>query len=410
MSAIEQVNGIKLRARYADLGDLRGVLEDQRARSLDLVGPQQWITALNGCLVVAGAEPVVGDDGVTDPNGIYTVTEVAEEGISEKLGVPRSYLRKLRDGRLDLWDANVNGLLHGRLDVPGSLGYPPYPGKLMLRLLRGDESGTGVARAILSDRYQRIDNLDVLVATLGGVRDAGLLGKVQVHGDLTDRKMYVTIEAPEITALAPVMLAGYRSPWGPGGIDRARRIAGHQGYEPGTEPVLHAGLRISNSETGDGRFTIAPHLTVKICRNGMTISGDALASIHIGGRQEEGIVTWSDRTNQKALELVASKAQDAVTRFLDPAYISAVVARLERDAGAIVTDPVETIKVISRQSGFPQDLANDILGAFTAGGQLNAAGIMNAVTATAQMVSDADLAALLESEAVNVLASAARIG
>ncbi|MFC0860756.1 hypothetical protein ACFHYQ_00445 [Sphaerimonospora cavernae] len=45
--------------------------------------------------------------------------------------------------------------------------------RFLVRALRGTGDGAGVARAFLSDRYKIIDNLDVLMAALDGVRLAG---------------------------------------------------------------------------------------------------------------------------------------------------------------------------------------------------------------------------------------------
>lgn len=400
-------HGITLTARNAGLAEMRTILEDQRARMMDLVvGPQKFY-ADNGQIVIDSAEPQITDDGVSDPNGRYDVTEVAEEGFSDKLGIHRSYMRKMRASRIDLWDTNVNGWLHG---LPGVEGAGPYPGNLMMRFLRGDDTGTGVLRAVLSDRYGRIDNLDVLVAGLTGMRDAGINGKVTAC-DLSERRMYVTIEAPQVKALAPELLAGYRSPWG-GGMDRLREVAAREGkaYEPGQEPILHAGVKISNSENGNGRFVIAPHLVIEICGNGLTINTDALKATHLGGRMDEGEIQWSHQTQRKMLELVASKAKDAVERFLSPGYLAAKIEDLTKLSGTPVTSAADTIKEVTAKGEFPQDMADDILNLFIAGGQVTAGGVMQAVTAQAQRVEDADMAAKLEAFGVEALALAARIG
>ena len=92
-----------------------------------------------------------------------------------------------------------------------------------------DGDGLGVARAVLSDSYKVIDNLDALMATLDGIRQAGI--EVVFDGlDLTERRLYARVVAPQIRALAPALLAGYRSPFG--GRDlRARRQ-----LDPGAGP------------------------------------------------------------------------------------------------------------------------------------------------------------------------------
>jgi hypothetical protein len=411
---------LTLTTRRADLATLHGILTDQRIRRLDVIAPSAAITAENGMLRVSGSQQVISEAGVTPADGVYTPTSVCDTGIADKLQIPQAFLRRLRAGRLDLWDSNVNGLLHG--DPFDLETRPADPRAFMLRILKGDDEGTGVVRAFLSDKYARIDNLDVLVAALDGVRQAGVT--VQVGDcDLTENKMYVKVHAPEVAALAPNLLKDYRNPFGVGGPAQVGHGAGWtvpealaaaaregQGYQPGTEPVVFAGFMISNSETGGGAFTLTPRLVVRICRNGLTITADALRSIHLGGKQEEGVVDWSQDTLDKQLALVTAKARDAVATFLTPKYVAAKVAELEELAGTPVTDPAATItKVIQQSSVIPSGLESSVLDYFIKGGQITAGGIMQAVTAAAQTVDDADLAADLEAAAPAVLVSAARL-
>src|ERR1700729_2694050 len=181
--------------RNAALPDLAALLRDQQARKADIVAPARAIRAAGGRLVISDSAPVLGPDGVTMTAGTYLPTEVCDQGIADKLGIPAAYLRRLRDERPDLYDANVNGWLAGD------------ERKFLIRCLRGD-SGGGAARAFLSDGYKIIDNLDVLLAALDGVRQSGF--PVRIDGcDLTERRMYVRIVCEEVRVLAPVLLAGY---------------------------------------------------------------------------------------------------------------------------------------------------------------------------------------------------------
>jgi hypothetical protein len=70
--------------------------------------------------------------------------------------------------------------------------------KFLLRCLRpASGDGPGAARAFLSDGYKIIDNLDVLLAVLDGVRQAS--APVQVDGcDLTERRMYVRVICEQV--------------------------------------------------------------------------------------------------------------------------------------------------------------------------------------------------------------------
>jgi hypothetical protein len=121
-----------LTTRNATLADMVAILRHQRARRLDVVAPATAIHAHEGSLVISDTVQQVTEDGVTSAAGIYRPTQVADEGISAKLGINLAYLRRLRDERPDPWDANVNGWLHGN-DLAG---IEPDGRKFLLRLSR----------------------------------------------------------------------------------------------------------------------------------------------------------------------------------------------------------------------------------------------------------------------------------
>ena len=152
-------------ARNATLEDLAALLRDQQARKVDVVAPATAIRADGARLVIDGTDPVLGPDGVTMTAGTYLPTEVCDQGIADKLGIPAAYLRKMREQKPGLYDANVNGWLAGDdRAVPD-----PLPARR--------RTAAGAARAFLSDGYKIIDNLDVLLAALDGVRQAGMPGR-----------------------------------------------------------------------------------------------------------------------------------------------------------------------------------------------------------------------------------------
>lgn len=197
-----------LTTRNATLADMVAILRHQRARRLDVVAPATAIHAHEGNLVISDTVQQVTDDGVTSAAGIYRPTQVADEGLAAKLGINLAYLRRLREQRPDLWDANVNGWLHG----DDLAGIEPDRRKFLLRLFQADDDNMGVARAVLSDSYKVIDNLDALMATLDGIRQAGT--EIAFDGlDLTERRLYARVVASQIRAYAPGLLAGYRSPF-----------------------------------------------------------------------------------------------------------------------------------------------------------------------------------------------------
>jgi hypothetical protein len=321
--------------------------------------------------------------------------------IAESLGVPVKYLRRLRAERIDLYDINVNAWLQGRAGDPDGLPEIGPDGRSFLfRSFRDPEGGLGIGRALLSDHYKRLDNLDFLLGALRGVKDSGVSCLIK-SCDLTENRMTVRFMCPEVQIVAQTLLENYRNPF-----TGTERGIGH--YRPihdsgGTEPIMYAGFKISNSETGGGATVIVPEVTVKVCMNGLTITTDMMRSIHLGGRNEEGIVDWSARSERLALELVQSKTADAVATFVNYDYLAKVVERLEAKASKRLEDPGKVVEIVSKQLSFTEQEQAELLNLFVAGGQVTSGGILQAVSALAQVVPDADRASDLEGMAIQAM-------
>ncbi|WP_329431335.1 DUF932 domain-containing protein (plasmid) [Streptosporangium sp. NBC_01495] len=366
-------------SRHATLEDLVSLLQAQHTQKIDLPVEASQMRAVNTQLELRNTPPIISAAGVTPSAGTYRPTGVFDQGLADKLGIPPAYLRKMREEKPRLYDANVNGWLEDD------------PRRFLVRCL-GDGSSPGVARALLSDSYKIIDNLDVLTATLSGIREAGV--ETVFDGcDLTERRMYVRVVCEQVAVAAPELLRNYRSPFtGASGADN---------------PVVFAGFVITNSETGCGAFTITPRLVVQVCRNGMTINADAERRVHLGARLEDSAVRWSEETQRRNLELITSRTRDVVTSFLDGDYVR---AKLDQMAGAARTEirhPDRTIQVVAKQLNFTPEQQQMILNHFIKGADPTAGGLMHAVTSAAQTLPDGDDAHELERQALKAMQLAA---
>jgi hypothetical protein len=97
-----------------------------------------------------------------------------------------------------------------------------------------------------------------------------------------------------------------------------------------------------------------------------------------------------------ALELVQSKTADAVATFVNYDYLAKVVERLEAKASKRLEDPGKVVEIVSKQLSFTEQEQAELLNLFVAGGQVTSGGILQAVSALAQVVPDADRASDLE--------------
>ncbi|WP_331732696.1 DUF932 domain-containing protein [Streptomyces sp. NBC_00989] len=365
-------------ARNASFDDLLQLLGRDQDAKIDLVAPASAISAVDGNLTVTGMEPVLTPTGVTRADGAYRPTAVADEGIADKLKIPTAYLRRMRAEAVDLYDLNVNGWLQ-----------KDPTRRFLLRAFKGEP---GVLRAWLSDGYKIIDHLDMLTAVLAGIEESGHPVKI-TGADLTERRMIVRVESEHVEALAPELLRGYRSPF-----------TGQTGDQL---PIVSAGFVFTNSEVGSGKYAITPRIVVRVCGNGMTITKDAFGKIHLGARMDQGIVKFSEDTQEKNLSLITAQTRDAVATFMNRDYVERKLADIQREAGREITSPAETVELVAKQLRFSDSVRESVFSHFIKGGQTTAGGIMQAITATAQTLDDGDAAYELETQALSAMTIAA---
>ncbi|MFJ2629323.1 DUF932 domain-containing protein [Streptomyces sp. NPDC087532] len=294
------------------------LLRAQRGSKVDIITSAADLRMVGGMLRIAGGPTAITANGVGRAEALLLPTEVLDEQAGAKLGIPVGYLKKTRREQIGLYDANINGWLASE---------PTR--KFMVRTLQDRSRGTGVARALMSDKYKVMDSLDVLIAALNGVHQAGHPAEV-TSCDLSDRRMYVRIEAPQVVVAARELLKDYRSPF-----------SGQTGSEL---PEVHAGLVITNSEVGCGAVRIVPRAVFRVCRNGMTIEKDTMQAVHVGARMEEGTIDWSVATQTKELELITSKTADAVAHFLSHDYVERIIESVTEQAATELNDPGSTVK------------------------------------------------------------------
>jgi hypothetical protein len=430
-------------ARNATLPDLLAILTDQRARSLDVVAGSAGFGVRQGQLVLSEIPAIVDESGVrqAEQGGTFRPLRSFDYNVAQRLGIPLQFLRTMRETRPDVYDALVNGLLHGGTDADGTT-YPADPSKFLIRMFRGDPGQPGVVRALLSNGYKPIDNLDILATAMSTVNEMraeqvrtalsldpaaevgegdlrmftemypggapGLGGGYEIRNvQLTEDSMRIRIVVPGVTGVSKAMTDGYRNPFRDGGARRA------DGYQPPARPrpkqgdIVCAFVDFVNNEVGTGSYQILPGYEVCICDNGQTVPKWAIRTPHVGSRLEEGMIQWSEETRQAALRLVMNKTRDALRKFLSPGFLQTVIAETEKRADVPVSDPAKTIEVVAKECDFTDAQAADILRMFTLGGQLSAAGIANAVTAAAQVQASPEAAIRLEYQALTALEAAA---
>jgi hypothetical protein len=366
------------------------VLNRQHEMKYDVVVPSTHLHYESGDLMVREGATRISGEGVDLVTARLSPNRQFEDQLAERLEIPVRYLRKMREhgteASMFLLDQNVN---HWFAEAERNF---------FIRGFRGtDPDDLGIARAIMSDRYQVIDHLDALFAVLDGVKDGGVPVNV-TSADLSETKMRVKIEAPEVTASAARFLERYRPDLTPGQITH--------GFL-GNPNLISAGLVITNSETGGAAFQIAPQVTVLVCRNGMTRTVDAMRRVHLGTKMDQGVINWSVDTKRKELELIRSQARDAVRTFISHEYIERVASVLNQQGETLLRHPLEVVDELGKRLRYSETERQAILDLFVNSGDSRASGVVQAFTAFARDLDDPDRAAEIEEESFTILEMAA---
>ena len=208
------------------------------------------------------------------------VTEHAHDQIGARLKIPAVYYDRMRKDHPALLAQNVNHLFRAE------------PERRMVR------TGEGGVRAFLSDRYRRLDDIQVM-------RDAVLpiLGESEdltvVSSQVTEKRLYLKVAS--------------------------RTVKGE--IKVGDEVM--AGFILSNSEIGMGALSVAPFITRLVCMNGAKVDTLGKRKLHVGRQVEEDGELFSDQTLKADDHAFMLKVRDMVRLAVDQKQFDIVVNRMK---------------------------------------------------------------------------------
>lgn len=320
-------------------------LTRQLATKKDMIVP----SALLSHATVAGSTQLSVEQ--TDGPNAFGVTPLARRQLAEKLGIPYAYFERMREQQPRLLDSNVNTWLQSE------------PDRRMLRTLDGQ------VRAVLSDRYRRLDNYDLAESVLPILTQ--LPEVVFESVELTETRMYLKCVTPRLT------------------------------FEVAPGDVVQAGVVISNSEVGQGTLSVQPLLFRLLCRNGLIAADRSLRKTHVGrsmSTEDEGVVVYRDDTLRADDQAFFLKVRDVVQAAVSDATFRQTAQKLQRTLGIRLTgDPVKSVEVLAQRYTLNDDERTGVLRHLIEDGQLSGYGLVNAVTHYSQTVDDYDRATELES-------------
>lgn len=282
---------------------------------------------------------------------MYNVNDIAHSQMGQFLKIPATYYNRMRQENPELLAANVNSWLEAQPDT-----------KRMLRTM------DGTARAVLSDRYRRIDNYEVAQTVLPII--GSMPGATVQSCDLTDSRMYIKVVNPRLQ------------------------------MEVRKGDVVQAGVMVANSEVGLGSVVVSPLIYRLVCTNGMVAADNGLRKYHVGrvNSAAENYAVYRDETIEADDRAFLMKIEDTVRAAVDEARFTAIVDRLRESTEAKIEAKAapKVVELAAKEYSFTQDESEGILGHLIAGGDLSLYGLANAVTRHSQDVSSYDRATELE--------------
>lgn len=285
------------------------------------------------------------------------VKDTAHSQIGDYLNIPRKYYNRMRSEDADLLAYNVNCWLHRQ------------PETRMLRTIDGQ------ARAFLSNRYRRIDNLDIARITLPII--AEMPDARYESCELTDDYMFIKVVNPRLTAEVV----------------------------PGD--IVQAGLIIRNSETGLGAVSVEPLVYRLVCSNGMVVNDAKTRRNHVGrvSENDDNFIIYSQETLIAEDKAFILKLQDTVRAAVDQAQFARVVdtMRSATQAKLNTADIPSVVKLASSSFGITEDESKGVFQHLIQDSDYTLFGLANAVTRYSQDVESYERATKLEEIGYSVL-------
>ena len=298
------------------------------------------------------------ENQVRNEKNLFGTTPLFHRQVASALNIPAKYYDLMQEKKPDLLALNINEWFRDRDQA------------YMVRTMDGD------ARAFLSDRYRRIDNLEIAQAVL-----PCLAGREEIEiisSEVTDSRLYIKF--------------------------LNKRVEGE--VRPGD--LVQAGGIISNSEVGLGAVSVKPLLYRLVCSNGAVVDDFATRKTHVGRAAkslEDSFVIFSEEAQQAEDKAFLLKIRDAVSAAYDEARFHQMIDKYKEAASARITGRVQdVVELTGKEFGLNQPEQDGILKYLIEGGDLSLYGLSNAVTRFSQDVESYDRATQMEAIGWNVAA------
>lgn len=289
----------------------------------------------------------------------FQIGELAHQQMAARLNIPFRYYQKMQEEVPNLLDQNINTWLNEK------------PERRMIRVLDGK------VRAFLSDRYRRLDNLELCAAVLPVIQE--IQGSQIESCEVTPTHLYLKVVNRRVKAEVKV------------------------------GDVVQAGFVVSNSEVGLGSLRVEPLVFRLVCKNGLICKDLAQKKYHVGRQvnasDDSAYELYSEATLAQDDKAFFMKVQDVVRSAVDEAKFMLTVNRMRESTQIpLAHDPVKSVELLADKFQLTENERGDILRQLFMGGDNSRYGLVNAVTAASKIAKSYERATDLERIGGEILA------
>ena len=318
----------------------------------------------------------------------YATTDHALSNIGNHLGIPMSYIEKLRD-RARNGDNSLRDQMHSLIDHNfNSLLHNPT-GKSPTRLFRTYRSGidahgrnvTQSVRSAHSNAYMIFDHDHVLRYVKMALKTLSQRHAIKfVSNGLTDSRLYIKIVFPDMQAEV-----------------KAKQVG----------DVVEAGIIISNSEIGMGSFVVRQFINRLVCTNGMVLPDYAggMSRRHVGQRHDIGTVNLQRDTIVAQQVALGKTLRDNVINCVNEDRFKAVISKYNESAEDMAgeREPEDAMQSLGKKFGLTDEEVKRATRALISDNDYSRWGFANAVTGLAHKETNYDRATQLQELGGNVI-------
>lgn len=300
---------------------------------------------------VNGGLELAFPSGTGDEHFAGGLTENGHDQLGQLTGIPAKYYDLMRK-HPGLLAKNVQYWLERNSD------------RRMIRSMDGN------IRAILSDKYRRLDNFDLAQQVLPMLNEAE--AKIE-SCEITEKKIYI------------------------------KAITHKVQNEIKKGDVVSAGIIVSNSEVGHGSLSVRPLVYRLVCENGMIADDYAMKKYHVGRVNEMEQIEFSNDTLVAEDKAFWLKVRDLVKQSLSEVTFEKIVNTMRESTERKIEEPTRAIEMSAKRFGFGENEQAGILKHLIEGGDLSSWGLGNAVTRMAQDVPSYDRSTELEAIGFSII-------